>query len=257
MTGLTRLHKKERQKRILAELRASATIRIPDLAGRFGVSTETIRRDLDELGESGHLNRTYGGAVMRPVGFEPAFSDRFGAMRAERERIAALASDLVQPGEGLMIDGGTTALHFAQRLATVAKDLTVITNSFPVAMALGVNPAVRVICCPGTYDPREGIVVGTDTVAFLDRFQANRTITSASGLTIAGPTEIHSGAAAVKRAMLGRAADRILLLDHAKLDRPSLEVVCPLGDLGRLVTDRPLPAHFEAALRDAGVEVVC
>ncbi|MGH6922245.1 MAG: DeoR/GlpR family DNA-binding transcription regulator [Propylenella sp.] len=256
---MARLKKKERQKRILAELRASATIRIPDLASQFGVSTETIRRDLDELGEGGHLNRTYGGAVMRPVGFEPAFSDRFGAMREERERIAGLASDFVQPGEALMIDGGTTVLHFAQHLATAAnaKELTVITNSFPVAMALGVNPAVRVISCPGAYDPREGIVAGTDTVAFLERFHANRMITSASGLTIEGPTEINAAAAAVKRAMLRRSADRILLLDHAKFDRPSLEVVCPLGDLDRLVTDMPVPAHFEVPLRDAEVEVVC
>jgi len=256
MSGGTRMQKRERQSRILTELRSSATIRIPDLADLFGVSTETIRRDLDQLGESGVLNRTYGGAVARPFGFEPELAQRFGSMRRERERIAAMAAALVQPGEALMIDGGTTTLHFAQRLAVVAEELTVVTNSLPVATALAVNRGVRVVCCPGTYEPREGILIGPDAIAYLDRFQANRMFTSASGLTLEGPTEVNADAAAVKRAMLHRAADRILLLDHAKFEQPSLEVVCPLGGLNRVVTEEPPPAALHAALRDAGVEVL-
>lgn len=256
MTDHPRLSKKVRHDRILAELRASPATRLPALAGQFGVSTETIRRDLDEMGQNGLVNRTYGGAVARPFGFEPVWTERFDVMSAERERIAALAADLVEPGEVLMIDGGTTALYFARRLAVVSKALTIVTNSFPVAMALGANPGFRVICCPGTYDPSEGIVVGPDTVAFLDRFHANRTVVSTSGLTVEGPTEINSGAAAVKRAMLRRAAERILLLDHAKFDQPNLEVVCRLGDIHRLITDAPVPPALAIALRDAGTEIL-
>src|SRR6266404_1395276 len=152
-----RLSKKDRQGRILAELRISA-IRISDLAAELGVSTETIRRDLKELGESGSIDRTYGGAVARPFGFEPAWNERFNTMTEERARIATLAARLVRPGEVLAIDAGSTTLHFARCLAAELRDLTVVTNSFVVAMALAANRSIKVIACPGHYDSHEGSV---------------------------------------------------------------------------------------------------
>src|SRR5215471_4876549 len=117
MDQAPRLSKKNRQDRILAELRASTTIRISELAAELGVSSETIRRDLKEMGEGGLIDRTYGGAVARPFGFEPTWNERFGSMTDERQRIAALAVGFVQPRDVLMIDAGSTTVHFAQRLA--------------------------------------------------------------------------------------------------------------------------------------------
>src|SRR5262245_6482952 len=202
--GSSRLPKRVRHERILAELRGSATARISDLAESLGVSGETIRRDLEEMGREGLISRTYGGAVARPFGVEPTWNERFDEMSAERDKIAELAAGLVRPGEAVMMDSGTTTFHLARRLAATATDLTVVTNSFHVAGALSINPSVHVICCPGTFDAREASAFGAETVAFLGRFHANRAIVSASGLTVEGATEIHSGAAAVKRAMFGR-----------------------------------------------------
>ena len=251
----SKLSKPERQQRILAELRVSATIRINELAADLGVSTETIRRDLEEMGQSGLVNRTYGGAVARPLGFEPAWGERFQAMATEREAIGAATARMAQPGEVLMIDAGSTTLHVARRLAMEAKDLTIITNSFAVATALGTNPAMNVIACPGRYDAHEGAVTGPDTLAFLQRFNANRVIIGASGITAEGPNEANSGGAAVKRAMLARAEDRILVVDHSKFDRPNLEVVCPLNGIDRVVSDRAPTGKLAQALKRAGVEV--
>ena len=255
MDQASRLSKKQRQDRILAELRASTTIRISELAAELGVSSETIRRDLKEMGESGLIDRTYGGAVARPFGFEPTWNERFNAMTEERAHIAALATRLVQPGEVLAIDAGSTTLHFARRLAAELKDLTVITNSFAVAMALASNPTIAVISCPGHYDAHEGSLTGPDTIAFLGRFNANRAVIGASGLTAEGPNEVNSGAAAVKRAMLQRAEERMLLADHSKFGEPHLEVICPLSDINRLVSDRPPGRELATALRRAKVEV--
>jgi len=257
MNPSPRLSKKQRQERILAELRASTTIRISELAAELGVSSETIRRDLKEMGEGGLIDRTYGGAVARPFGFEPTWNERFNAMTEERERIAAMASHLIQPGEVLAIDAGSTTLHFARRLAAELRDLTVVTNSFAVAMALAHNPRIAVISCPGHYDAHEGSVTGPDTIAFLNRFNANRAVIGASGITAEGPNEVNSGAAAVKRAMLLRAEERMLLADHSKFGMPHLEVVCPLTEIHRLVTDRPPARELAAALRRANVEVHC
>jgi DeoR/GlpR family transcriptional regulator of sugar metabolism len=255
MSGSQRLSKRDRQQRILAELRVSATLRISELATELGVSYETIRRDLEEMGESGLINRTYGGAVARPFGFEPAWSERANAMTAEREHIASLAIRFVRPGEVLMIDAGSTTLHFARRLAAELKDLTVITNSFAVAQALATNPAMTVIACPGRYDVQEGGVAGPDCIAFLGRYNANRAVIGASGLTLEGPNEANSNSAAVKRAMFARAQERMLLIDHLKFGQPNLEVVCPLQDLSRIVTDKAPSRDMALALRKAEIEL--
>jgi DeoR/GlpR family transcriptional regulator of sugar metabolism len=250
-----RLSKRARQDRILSELRISTTIRISDLATELGVSTETIRRDLKQMGESGLIGRTYGGAVARPFGFEPAWNERFNAMTEERVRIAAVATRMVRPGEVLAIDAGSTTLHFARRLAADLRDLTVVTNSFVVAMTLAANRSIKVIACPGHYDAHEGSVNGPDTIAYLNRFNANRAFIGASGITVEGPNEVDSGAAAVKRVMLLRAKERVLLVDHSKFEMPHLEVICPLNDIHCIVSDRAPKHELANALRRANVEI--
>jgi DeoR/GlpR family transcriptional regulator of sugar metabolism len=147
-----------------------------------------------------------------------------------------------------MIDVGSTTVHFARRLSAEAKDLTVITNSFGVATVLSANPTIAVILCPGRYDGREGSVFGSDAVAFLERFNANVAVISASGLTADGPNDVNPNAAAIKRAMLGRAAAGLLLLDHSKYDLLTLENVCPLDEIDVLVSDAAPPAGLARAL---------
>ena len=250
-----KLPKPERQERILGELRTSATIRISTLAAALGVSGETIRRDLEEIGESGAIARTYGGAVARPIGAEAAWTERLSEMAEERRRIAAAAARFLAPGDVVMIDAGSTVLHFARKLAAELKDLTVITNSFSVAIALGANPTFDVVSCPGSYDAHEGSLTGPDTIAFLDRFNANWAVIGASGIAPQGPSEARRGGAAVKRAMLGRAKQNMLLIDHSKFDILSLEVICPLAGIERLVTSRPPRGALLSALRKSGTVV--
>ncbi len=251
-----KLGKADRQERILNELRASSTIRISTLAEALGVSGETIRRDLLEMGESGVLSRTYGGAVARPFGIEAAWTERLRDMAEERGRIAAAAARFLRPGDVVMIDAGSTVLHFAQRIAAQLTDLTIITNSFSVAIALGANPSFRVVSCPGAYDPHEGSLTGPDTIAFLGQFNANWAVLGASGINGDGPSEANRGGAAVKRAMLERAQQNMLLIDHAKFGRLSLEVFCPLKRIDRVVTSEAPRGELAAALRDAGSGVV-
>ncbi|MGH6947299.1 MAG: DeoR/GlpR family DNA-binding transcription regulator [Kiloniellales bacterium] len=256
MTQLKKLKKGERQERILGELRASPAIRISEMAGDFGVSTETIRRDLDELSQRGMLNRTYGGAAARAFAFEPALSERYKEFVDERQRVGAHAAQAIEPGQVLMIDVGSTTVHFARRISAELRDLTVITNSFGVATVLSTNPTIRVIICPGHYDGREGSVFGSDTAEFLGRFHANVAVISASGLTEEGPNDVNPSAAAVKRAMMARAEASMLLVDHSKYGVLTLENVCPLSKVGLIVTDRPPSGSLAKALKRAEVPVV-
>ena len=236
-----RPRKQERQTRILDELKTAPAIRISSLAKKFDVSDETIRRDLDELSASGLLNRTYGGASITPMSVEPALNERYHLLIDERAGIARCAAQLVNSGEVLMLDAGSTVSHFAKQLAQAATELTVITNNLGAVTALAANPGIRIIVCPGNYDAREGGVFGPETTAFLQRFLANICFISASGLTAQGPTEANSGSAWVKRAMLEQAQRRILLIDSSKYTRPGLELVCSLGELDDIVTDQAPP----------------
>jgi DeoR/GlpR family transcriptional regulator of sugar metabolism len=248
--------KSDRHKRILDTLRANAALRISDLARELNVSGETIRRDLAELGEAGIVNRTYGGAVAKPFSLEPDWTDRHGQMRDERALIADLAMKLVQPGDVLMLECGSTVLHFATKLAADGKDLTVITPSLSVAATLSQNASVTVVMCPGTIYARENMVIGAETVAYLQQFHASTAFFGATGITEAGLNETHPGITAIKRAMMARARKRVALVDHGKFDHSSLALVCPLRDVNVVVSDRAPGGSLAGALRQAGVELI-
>ena len=250
-----RLSKKERHELILSEVRRSASIRISRLAMRLGVAGETIRRDLIELGDAGLLNRTYGGATISLVTSEPVIAERSQTMVEERTRIGRGAAGLVKKGQIVMIDGGSTTYEVARNLSQLRRDLTIITNSIGVASVAGANPTFRVILCPGTYDSREASVFGEDTVEFISRYNADIAIIGASSLSADGPSDMISGAAAVKRAMISRTLSTALVVTNDKFGRNSLERVCGLGELSDIVTDREPQPALRAVIEAAGTEL--
>ncbi len=250
-----RLKRGERFERIIAELRGSPTVRISELAEAFGVSVETVRRDIDELSRRGLVDRTYGGAAAHALAHEPAVNERFRLRVDERVRLGALAATLVEPGDVLMIDAGSTTTHFAERLAAASTTVTVLTNCLGVALALGRASDMRVILCPGDYDVQEGGSFGPETSAFLRRFQATKAFIGASGLSAEGPVEVNSAASWVKRSMIERSDRAFLLVDHTKFEARSLELVCPLSEIDALLTDAAPPPALLTALDAAGVEL--
>jgi DeoR/GlpR family transcriptional regulator of sugar metabolism len=243
-----------RQRTIVAELTANATVRTSALARVLGVSSETVRRDIEELTARGLVNRTYGGAAGRNVGLQPIVNERTALAVEERRRIAATAARLVQPGDVIMVDSGSTTTFFAQALATIAHGVTLITNSFGVVNAIGDQPGVRVILCPGDFSPRERGVYGPETTAFLSKFNVDKAFIGASGMTADGPTDVETAACWVKRTMLARASATMLLADSSKFDRKHLEIVCSWKELAGLVVDQHPPALLLRQLKLAGVE---
>lgn len=246
----------ERRKHILLELRLRPHVRISELADRFRVSTETVRRDFEKLSADGLLDRAHGGALALTSGPYPSFDERAGARVDERERIGRRAAALVQPGETLMVDSGSTTLQFARFLAFNGTPCTVLTNSFPVAMALGQSEAAKVVICPGDYLPRENAIIGTDAVEFLERHSVSRCLIGASGLSEAGASEAVRGFAAIKRAMLRRSRMSHLLIDREKFGRRGLAAVGALSDLTSVICDHAPEGAIAAALEASNVEVL-
>lgn len=247
-----RPRKDERRAHILEALRYTPHLRIASLAERFGVTTETVRRDLDALSTLGLVDRAHGGAVARPMGVQPSISEREQSTVSERRRIAVAAAELVSPGQVVMIDAGSTTTQLAWQLSAKGDALTTITNSYPVAAALAPS-LVRTIVCPGEYNGHEGGVFGQDTSEFLKRFHANIAFIGASGLSAGGITDVHREAAWVKRTMIERCETTYLLVDHTKFSVHVLEVVASLDSLEGLITDRQPPKPLEHILKKAGV----
>jgi DeoR/GlpR family transcriptional regulator of sugar metabolism len=240
MSETRRLPKRERQKRILEKLRASNDLWIPGLV--------TAVDDIRHMHQEGLAER------MTAAALPPAGADQQG-VAARRQKLAVLAMRAIRPHMVVMIDGGATALDLARRMAVDAQEITVITNNLPAATLLGANPTINVTFCPGRYDGDRGTVDGVDTIRFLSRFRANLAIIGACGITAQGPNSAHSDAARIKRAMLERSEECILLLDRTKFGSRNPHRLCPLEEIDRLICDESPDVTLSAALSKARVEV--
>jgi DeoR family transcriptional regulator, glycerol-3-phosphate regulon repressor len=253
---MARTGKSRRQDLILAELRINRTIRVSDLAEKFGTSTETIRRDLDEMKAAELLNRTHGGAKSLPMGYEPSLFERDQMFLAERKRIGATVVTALSPNDVVMMDTGTTTLEVARAMSIRPVPLTIITNSYAAATILASSPLMRVIMAPGEFQAAEAGVDGSETNEFVQRFNANICITGASGVTAAGPADANLEAARLKRTMMSRAHKTILVADHSKFERYALETVCPWSNIGVVATDRMPAESFLEIFERHGVSLV-
>lgn len=148
--GRARLTQQERHAQIIVLAQREGTVRIATLADLFDVTAETVRRDLDELAQAGALQRTYGGGASRSLTEEPGIGERAGEHAAERARVGAAAAALIETGDALMVDCGSTTALFAHALAARGLRLTVLTNCLPVARALGASAQCRVLLCPAS-----------------------------------------------------------------------------------------------------------
>lgn len=250
-----RFKKGERRRQILLELKLRPHVRISDLAQRFNVSTETVRRDFDALSDEGLVARAHGGASAPAQGNFPSLDERANARIKERERIGRRAAQLVQAGETLMIDSGSTTIEMARALAYRGTPCTVITNSIPVAMTLG-HGAGQVLLCPGEYLAAESALIGTETLEFLARFNVDRCFIGSSGFSEEGPSETVRGFAAIKRGMLHRATRRHLLIGSEKFGRKGLAQVGDLSELQSIIVDARPKGALLSALVAANVEII-
>jgi DeoR/GlpR family transcriptional regulator of sugar metabolism len=251
----------ERRQQIVKDIAVLDDNIIPRLSQKYGVSEMTIRRDLKVLEELGVIKRTYGGAVRWPsAAVEPvlvARERRQTLARAQKAQIARYAADLVEHGDSIILEGGTTATAMAPFLAD-KEDLTVVTNGLATCEELRrhLPLSATIICTGGILRPESGTFVGPVAESCFHQFYARRLFISASGLTPQdGLTDPKMLEVQVKRAMIAAAAEVIALVDSSKFGVRSLMKVADLGELRALVTDGAAPAAALDALRERGLLV--
>jgi DeoR/GlpR family transcriptional regulator of sugar metabolism len=252
---MVKIRKDSRQAQILAALEDDPALRVNQLAQKFGVTTETIRRDLAELAQAGRINRTYGGAVRLSNRFEPVLADRLKLMVPERSKIARHAVDLYAHGDALMLGGGATMLHFARALCKVQHRMIVITPSLLVAQELASNPQIEVMLLPGVLDPHEHVVNGSETLRAVEKFRAPVALIGASGVNTEGISEAMPSMGEVYMAMLANADHGIILADHSKFDKRALILMSGWNPRLSLITDRNPAPDLSTAIRNAGANI--
>jgi len=247
--------KEERRERLIEEISRDPGILIRDLAARFDVSRETVRRDFDALCDAGRLQRRYGGAVFLPKGNVLSFEARQDKHLRERKAIVRQAHSLIDDDTTLMLGPGTTALLFAEELRTTDKRLTVITNGIQEALTLSKNDNIRVILTPGEVDRLEGFAWGHETTDFVSKFSADMVVFCADGLAVNGVSEADSRTVWAVRTMIARSARKMLLIDHFRFNETGLEQICTLSDLDLVVSDKEPDAVLLQELKANGVAV--
>ena len=245
----------ERRSRVLELVRLRGFASLPELASELKVSESTVRRDLDYLEEAGVARRTHGGAFYTgPSPKLPHFVVRQSVEWYKKRQIAAAAGRLIEDGDTVLLDGGSTTYELARVL--VDKPLQVVTNSLPVAMLFSARENVDLVLVGGYVHSRTGVSLGPYAVEMLSELNVRRAVLSAAGINELGYYNSNLLLVETERAMMKTADEVIVVADSTKFGRTSLARLCELGDVDIMVTDNEIGQEWRTRLTDAGVRLV-
>ena len=246
----------ERKLEILQKLRAEQRVLVSDLAVHYGVTEETIRRDLDKLEKEGYATKTYGGAILgNSTKTDLSYTIRNKTNVEAKNAIAEIVSRLIQDGDHLMLDDSSTSLFITRRLKE-HKNLTVITNSIEIILELQDTEGWTVLSTGGRLKPESLAFVGNQTIDMLQKYHVDKAIISCKGLDIQnGITDSSEFHALTKQTMLSCAAQKILAIDSSKMDKTSFVRIAPADALDLIVTDRNPDERWQSFLD--GIHVDC
>lgn len=243
-----------RQTRLLEQVRADGSVTVEALAERFGVTLQTVRRDVAMLADAGLLVRFHGGARMPGSTTENiAYRQRQQLNEAAKKRIAECVAAQVPAGSSLIINIGTTTEAIARELLQ-HRGLRVITNNLNVAAILSGNADCEVIVAGGVVRARDRGIVGEATVDFIQQFRVDIGLIGISAIEADGSLrDFDYREVKVAQTILAQSREVWLAADHSKFNRPAMVELARLDQVDRLFTDLPPPPPFPKLLADAGV----
>jgi len=230
----------ERRSRLLDIIRIRGFAALEELVRELGVSESTVRRDLDALEEQGSAKRTHGGVLYS--GGMPRlaeFDERQPTNWAAKRAIASTAAAVIEDGETVLLDGGTTTYEVARLL--VGRSLQVVTNSLPVANLFASEARTDLVLLGGYVSPRTGVCLGPYANELLGRLHVTTTVLSAAGVSAEGLFNSHLLLAETEQAMLKAASRVMVVADSSKFGRKSLTHVSGLEAIDIVVSDDGLP----------------
>jgi DeoR/GlpR family transcriptional regulator of sugar metabolism len=246
----------ERQLRIRHMIESRDFLELESLCRELDASESSVRRDLDLLEETGALKRVYGGAVsvQPPPGRAFDYAVESARLSGEKDRIARLAAGLVEDGQTVILDGGSTVAAVARELSS--KSLHIVTNSLPIAESLESLRNIELTLTGGYLDPRLRVMLGPFCEQMLGAIRADVLIMGIGSIAETGFSNNNTLVVGSEQRMIGVAGKVIIVADHTKFGRGRVIPVAPLSAAHVVVTDTGVERAFVEMLRGHGVEVL-
>jgi DeoR family fructose operon transcriptional repressor len=247
-----------RRREILRILQKEGYVEVTDLAEVFAVSLATVRRDLLTLENEGLLVRTHGGAVSNSAStaWEPSWDSKRTKMLEAKRLIGREAASLIQPGETIILDAGSTTWHVADHLKPESR-LTVISNDLQILLRLAsLTPGCTVVSTGGVVRESIYVLYGSEAERFIKSLKVNWAFLGANGLDLErGLTNSNLVTVSLRKAMIQASKRVVVLADHTKFNQVALAQVCELSEIDMIITDTGLDEDTARRFRDAGVEI--
>lgn len=249
----------QRRLQISELVRQHGSVQVTSLARRFGVSMQTVRKDLRYLADRGIMTRAYGGAIDSSAIGAPLAEPPYEAKRTshldEKRRIGQRAAQLVKAGDTIAIDSGTTAIQLAEALPNI--EVTVVTNDFGVLTALTPKSEVRIVMLGGELRRKNMAFYGGLTVEAVDALHVDRLFLGVDGFDLErGITTHYEPEAMLNRKMVEAARQIVAITDSSKFGKVCLHRIIPVAGLDTLITDTDAPDEVRQASQQFGFELI-
>lgn len=248
----------ERRNKILEQLQNKKRVVVSELSTQFGVSEETIRRDLEKLENDGLVIKSYGGAVLNEHSiFDLPYNVRKNQQITEKQQIANLIADTIRDGEAIMLDASSTSVYIAKKLKETKKRMTVITNSVEVLVELYDMSEWNVISTGGVSRQKSFALVGPHADEVIASYHVEKAIISCKGLDInSGFTDADEQNTNCKRMMLKAAKEKILAADSSKFGEIAFKKIADWTEITKIVTDKKPDKVWLDAFEQLRIECV-
>lgn len=249
---------KERQDAIAQDVQAQGRVTVSELAERFQVSEDCIRKDLKALADEGRCQRVYGGAIRVEEAPDRNIVHRLDVRTAQKQRVAEQAYGLIGDGETVFLDISTTNVALARLLAAGPKRCNVVSNMIDLLQILAANPAIRVLCPGGNVNLELNGFVGALTLETLAPMRFDKCFVGALGVDLesGGVLTFDVDDGLVKRAVLERSAGSYLVVDGQKFGAPGNYRFAAVSDFTAVVTDDDVSETVERRLAACGGRVL-
>ncbi len=247
----------ERRNTILARLQSEGKVIVAELSQEFGVTEETIRRDLEKLDSEGLAKKTYGGAVLnQSLNTDVPFNVRKRSNVELKQRIAEKIAALIQDGDFLMLDASSTAIHVAKSIKN-RKNITLITNSVEILLELSDKEGWNVLSTGGVLKQGSLSLVGSSAERMIRGYHVALSVCSSKGIDLAmGVTESNEKDSEIKRAIFAATNHKVLAIDSTKFDRISFVRVCDLNEVDTIVTDTAPSERWIEYCKQHNIELI-
>lgn len=241
---------------IRSQIQQKNSVLVSELAKKYKVTEETIRRDLKKLEEQGVLTRVYGGAYnVNGVQNDVDIDIRQSVLLDEKKTIAKRAFPIIIDGDSIFLDSSTTALQLALLLKEL--NLTVITNSFPIAQVLSEHENIHLIVLGGSLNNKSMSFIGQSAKMVLSNYFVDKAFISCRSLSLRnGITDSNEEQGAIRRIALERSEKAYLLIDHTKFGPTSFVHIADVSQLSAVITDQPLSTEWTKLFQSKSLKVI-